>query len=332
MFKNIIIFGAGASYGSDTNYIREKGLLPPLGKDLFLELVEDPALKNWYNLPESQRSYFQNKNFEEGMERLLNDEETNPRQLGRDQDLSIYFSKFLSRESNLYYKLAKKIATRSKKLNWDGGIITLNYDRLMEAALIKHGIFPDIKGVTYYDIPIKTHLIKDRVEICYPHGACHLFFYTDAFKGKDFVAFGPEARFLGKEGVNQFFVPEHVKMACEKEDGLAIPIICRYEPTKHPSVNNYFTDLQKKRCEELILEAKKIVIIGVHYNYENDHHVWEPLAKTTAKVTYFEPYEEQIEKIKEWAGKINKPATHLEIIPKAFKNGFDSLLELIDLR
>lgn len=323
--------GAGASYGSDTNHVREKGLLPPLGKDLFSELIKDPSLKHWYNITESKRVYFKNGNFEEGMERFLNSEETNPGQLGRDQELAIYFSKFLTKESNLYYKIAKKIAIRGNRSCWDGAVINLNYDRLLEDALIKNGIFPDIKGVTYHDVPVKKHLIKTRTEICYPHGACHLFFYTKIFKGKDFVAFGPEARFLCNEGVNQFFVPKNVKTACEQEEGLAIPTICRYEPTKHPSVNNYFTDLQKRRCEELILGAKNIIIVGVQCNYKNDIHIWDPLVKTSAKITYFEPDKEQIEKIKGWTDKINQPSPHLEIIQKAFKDGFDILLELTAL-
>jgi hypothetical protein len=34
--KHLLLFGAGASYGSDAKWLVDKGELPPLGKDLFL--------------------------------------------------------------------------------------------------------------------------------------------------------------------------------------------------------------------------------------------------------------------------------------------------------
>lgn len=59
MIKNVILFGAGASYGSDNSGI------PPLGNNLFSELARfNPH--GWGALPSEFRKVF-NNDFEQGM-------------------------------------------------------------------------------------------------------------------------------------------------------------------------------------------------------------------------------------------------------------------------
>ena len=98
MSKKLIVFGAGASFGS------EKNNMPPLGNFLFNKLTT-AFPDSWGLIDPKIATVFQN-NFEEGMEKLAN---KCYNALTKIQiDMAKFFVKFEPTNENLYVKLAKK--------------------------------------------------------------------------------------------------------------------------------------------------------------------------------------------------------------------------------
>ena len=77
--------------------------------------------------------------------------------------MALYFFNFHPNQiSNLYVKLAKRIAEK----NWNGAFATLNYELMLERSLLYAGL-----KINIIDEPAAS----DQLELCYPHGCCHLF-------------------------------------------------------------------------------------------------------------------------------------------------------------
>src|SRR5215475_5708405 len=117
MMTSVIVFGAGASKGSDTSGI------PPLGKELFYALRKyNPT--GWGKLPQSLSELFEN-DFEKGMLRLS---EENPHWMPvLQRAMASYFFGFSPSYTSLYRKLARRL----KLAKWNGAFATLNYERLL---------------------------------------------------------------------------------------------------------------------------------------------------------------------------------------------------------
>ena len=166
---NLIIFGAGASYGSDINNT------PPLGSNLFSALCDFNPL-GWGALSRDLANIF-NNDFEAGIVKLFRQ---NPHSLPvLQRAMAAYFFNFLPHQNNLYIKLSQKI----KNTNWDGVLVTLNYERLLELSLINQGLRPIVN---------RTRVSSEEIEICFPHGCCHLF--CDSARGMSgAVSFNPFA-------------------------------------------------------------------------------------------------------------------------------------------
>src|SRR5437867_895964 len=152
---DLFLFGAGASFGSDTSGT------PPLGLRLFDELRKfNPD--GWGRVAGDLAAAFRN-DFEEGMKQV------DPAALAPLQRaMAAYFFAFQPRLSNLYVRLAERIAAR----DWGGSVCSLNYDRLLEIALGARNLRPVIGQTTD---PGRT------LELCLPHGCCHIF--CDAVRG-----------------------------------------------------------------------------------------------------------------------------------------------------
>ncbi len=144
--EHIFLFGAGASYGSDSEHLLRKGKLPPLGYHLFEALRQDPApLELWRKVPAEVEEIFVRETFERGMEELDQLEAEKARGIGRDIELATFFGKFRARPSNLYCRLAFRVAEKMASGNWTGAFITLNYERLLEESLLIAAAFPSRK-------------------------------------------------------------------------------------------------------------------------------------------------------------------------------------------
>jgi hypothetical protein len=325
--KHVFLFGAGASFGSDGKHLFETGQLPPLGRDLFAKLSADSNLNAWNQLPDEIKNLFEFKTFEEAMDYLDSTDGWAKGSFQRDLDLFRYFSRFSPQPSNMYWKLACIIAQRLKDHSWSGAIVTLNYDRLLEESLMRNRVFTVVKGVTFYDDNIPQLNDDQLFEVCYPHGACQFFLGQNWFKGDgDFIIFGPEARAEQKAGVNHILKKQNIPVAC---DQMQIPMICRYQSSKRPSVKNYFIDVQQGRTEELFEAAESITIVGVYCSYKTDHHIWDALSRAKAKIYYLEPSIESQDLFRQWA-KIGKKVEgdHFVITNKRFKDGFEYIRDV----
>jgi hypothetical protein len=324
---HLFFFGAGASYGSDGQ--AEKGELPPLGKDLFQALHTDSTLESWNKLPDAVVQSFNSSTFEEAMDFLDESKDWAKKSFKRDLDLSRFFSKFHPQQSNLYWKLAQSISRRLKGTDWTGAIITINYDRLIEESFMLNSVFTVVNGVTFFDDAIPHLNDNQLIEVCYPHGACQFFLGQNWFTGSGNIVFGKEAKMLQKGGVNHILKYQNIPKACELKQ---IPMICRYQSSKRPSVNNYFIDVQQARCTELIISSEKITIVGVLCSHKTDRHIWEALEKTLAFLTYVEPGKESQESFHKWAKANNKKEDiNFQIIPKTFKDAFPDIRKINEL-
>lgn len=174
--EHVFLFGAGASFGSDGSHLYKQGLLPPLGNNLYQHLRDAAELKYWKAVPPEVLEMFLTRPFEEAMSALDECEGGATKSLWRDIELSLFFSRYRPQPSNLYWKLAAKIARRLKAKGWSGAVITLNYERLIEESFMRNMVFTTVKGVTFYDGDLPPLQDNQLFEICYPHGACQFFF------------------------------------------------------------------------------------------------------------------------------------------------------------
>lgn len=148
MAKYLIIFGAGASFGSDTSNT------PPLGSDLFRALQQfNPD--GWGKIDGELANSF--KSDFEGAMTSVNSHALPPLQ----RAMAAYFFRFQPTQNNLYYKLSRLIAGK----DWNGALVTLNYERLLETSLLAVKINPFDRN---------AHEMK-FIELCLPHGGCNLF-------------------------------------------------------------------------------------------------------------------------------------------------------------
>lgn len=325
MAKNLIIFGAGASYGSgDTRFgwnadCAQK--LPPLGAKLFTELQNfDPT--GWGGLPSELSKKFID-DFEAGMKNLSTSSPYNMAPLQRA--MASYFFQFRATTDNLYYKLAQRI----KAGNWQGAIVTLNYERLLELSL---GNLAIKMGCNNPNTPY-------QVELCFPHGCCHLFCESIQgidkfwkFKGAGGIALKPGGFFGWNKagqpivsGINvstygkteAIFDPkEHAERI--KNDS-APPVMSYFEPLKRTTSGADFIQAQRSRFKDLVNEADNIVIVGIKVR-EHDEHIWGPLKATNARLIYCSGSDG--EQFKAWKQKYrsgkDKDITLLEYFDKAF--------------
>lgn len=260
MAKYLIIFGAGASFGSDTSN------KPPLGGDLFLELQRFDS-DSWGKISGELVTEFKS-DFEKAMSSLfvLDAYQIIPLQ----GTMASYFFQFQPTPNSLYHELAQLIA----KQTWDGALVTFNYERLLEIALNKTRIwpFPNIK-------PDRDDYRKS-IELCVPHGICNIF--CSAISGGKNMLW--DASSVTTRG--------HVELVTEqtefdrriKEHALP-PVMSYFEPSKRTTSGGNFIEEQRKKFSDLVNRADKIAIIGLRVR-EHDKHIWMPLSNTNAKLIY----------------------------------------------
>lgn len=322
----IFFFGAGASFGSDGSHMHERGLLPPLGNNLYPQLRDAAELKYWKEVPPEIGEMFLTRPFEEAMSALDKCEGGATKSLRRDIEISLFFSRYRPESSNLYWKLAGKIARRLKTAGWSGAAITINYERLLEESLMRNLVFTTVKGVTFYDDELPPLNANQLFEVCYPHGACQFFISQKWFGGDGDIVFGDTASISNHVGANHLLKVANIPIACERRQ---IPLICRYHPNKRASINNYFITTQKERANELIANAKIVTIVGAQCFYQTDAHLWEPLAKTRARIVYIEPALSGQQQFRAWAlGCGKREGDEFVIIPNTFKDAFDAILKI----
>ncbi len=256
--SSVILFGAGASYGA------ERFGMPPLGKALFESLRQfDP--NGWGQIQEPLASKFCS-DFERGMVALSS---SNPFLLPvLQRSMAAFFFRFIPTAENLYIKLAKRIQAS----NWRGSLATLNYERLLEISFIHVGLQPVLNAVASNN---------GDIELCMPHGCCHLFCESvkaDAlgvsFSGMNVSTNGPVVS-----------INNHTQFLHRIQTDAFPPVMSYFEPTKRTTSGANLIDDQRKRWRQLSASATTIAIVGVHPRM-HDSHIWEPLSSTSAQLIY----------------------------------------------
>lgn len=294
---NLIIFGAGASYGSDTLNV------PPLGNNLFDSLSKFSPT-TWGALPIEYEVALK-ADFEQGIKKISTERSVILAPLQRA--MALYFFGFNVRKENLYNRLSERI----KKTGWnlEGKLVTLNYERMLPIALNCNDLQPVL-------LPSENHLQNNQIELCLPHGICNLF--VGGVSATQGVSFTTGVMFDGS--------PECVDNAYQYnqriQKDVIPPIMSYFDPQKSNCSGGNFIGNMRKRYQELVSKAEKIAIIGIKVR-SFDTHIWEPLSKTNAELIYCSGKQGAIE-FMEWAkkarsGKVDKP------IESYFAESFDEI-------
>ena len=257
--SNLILFGAGASFGSD-----ESQHVPPLGTDLFDALVGfSPA--TWGKVSQTEAADFR-CDFEEGMKEYAESHSSDGTVDKLQLAMAGYFFTFLPTQSSLYLCLARRIQAS----NWNGALTSLNYERLLELSMHQVGL--DV-------VPGKAN--SNAIELCLPHGCCHLFINL---KVQGQIVLG--SMNLKVDSDNP---PKVIHDPVEFQQRICTdqlpPVMCYFEPGKDARCGLSFINGQRERFRALVGSASVVALVGVKVR-PHDRHLWDPLAQTPARLVY----------------------------------------------
>lgn len=290
----LILFGAGASYGSGG--IKNP---PPLGKNLFDELSKKFP-NTWGSINQDLANSFR-ENFEMGMELLYNNEKQLASFL---KDMAIYFCGFKIDilYENLYWQLIRRY-TRALE---SGSLVlsTLNYDPLIELSALNSG-----RTIRYWGE-------NKGIEILKLHGSCN-FIKTGIRGSGNFI--------INKSVING---PIESKAPAEVEkrmnDSPLPPAMSLYTRSKEIIIAPEQIKKILREYKKHVMSAKLIVIVGVRPN-PDDHHIWDPLIKTPAKLLLIG----NEDGCKEWLSAYRQKRED-KWISNRFKTGFDEMCWKLD--
>lgn len=255
-----LLFGAGASYGSGDVTPRP----PPLAADLLVPLKRlFPTI--WGALAPEHEAALAN-DFEAGM-KMLGEQQSHylpPLQ----RALASFFFDFVPGRDNLYRKLARRI----KGSDWPGILISLNYERLLELSLLLEGIAP------FCGSPPDA---KSSVELCLPHGCCHLFCEAARGSAANMSFSGPSVTTRGPV----ICIPDRREYCHRIKTDAFPPVMSYFDASKGTTSGANFIEDQRARYTQVVQSASTIVIVGVRAR-PHDRHLWEALAATDAELVY----------------------------------------------
>lgn len=295
----VLLLGAGASHGSDTLDV------PPLGNELFDALCRfNPD--GWGAITGELAQHFRT-DFENAMQ-SVSQQSLAPLQ----RAMAAYFFAFYPNQSNLYVALANRIAARK----WAGAICTLNYERLLELSLMHADVQPFI---------VSPPAVRHAIELCLPHGCCHLF--CDSARGQSgaVVFSGYDVRTDGTMSV----VADPHRHGARITQGAFPPVMSYFEPQKRTTAEHSFIEGQRNRWSALASSAKTIVVIGVQVR-PHDDHIWNPIAASPARVVYCSG-PSAADGYADWA-KTHRVTQNDRVLKGYFKEEFDPLCCELGLR
>lgn len=157
--------------------------------------------------------------------------------------------------------------------HWSGALCSLNYERLLEKSLLHAGLKPFVGPLPDDD--------EAAIELCLPHGCCHLFCdgpmanpQVVSFNGR--IAY-PDSQVVVIADPQQHYARIH---------GNAFPPVMSYfEPAKTSPAGRTFIAGQRARWQELSAHADTLVIVGVRVR-PHDAHIWQPVAACPGQVIY----------------------------------------------
>ena len=300
----ILLFGAGASYGSLGMVKR-----PPLSACLFDELYNEYPM-TWRTISGDLVSIFK-KDFEEGMGRLYQEGEAKHEYNVAKilKDMAIYFSKFKidNTDINLYSRLISKY----EKYIRQGRIIlsTLNYECLIEDALLNLGL--DIKDIDYFNSSNGIKLLK-------LHGSCN--FIPRNFLGND----DNMTLYIDSATINTRIEPVRPGNVQGELSTMPIfPAMSLFTREKKNVINPSQIERIVILFQEYVKASKTILSIGVRPN-PVDVHIWDHISKSPAELFLIADEDECMNWISKYR---NKNGRHID---NEFASSFDRICEIID--
>ena len=244
--SNVILFGAGASLGSGEVVPKP----PPLGSDLFRVLRRlFPGV--WSRLSAEHIAELE-RDFEAGMQRVGRENSHALPPLQRA--MASFFFDFVPGNDNLYRRLSNRI----KGKGWDGTLVTLNYERILEISLAMEGV------QLFIGNPPNN---QPSVELCLPHGCCHIF--CESVRGvAESVSFSGEG--VTTRGPVKVVVDRSEFLQRIRGDAFP-PVMSYFDPFKFTTSGANFIEAQRNRYNDIVRGAKNIAIVGVRVRPHDTH-------------------------------------------------------------
>ncbi len=262
--RRVILFGAGASYGSGAVVPQP----PPLGGTLYGVLASEFP-QSWGSLPAVIQRKFE-KTFEVGMGALLaTGSQAVPPLM---QEFAKLFSRYQLGSPNAYVSLLESL-DRAGKLTGTA-FATLNYECLLEWALMTRGrrgecgdVLPGPQGSYIWKL----------------HGSCNFILRSDQLyvaPATTGLVFGPQPNFDADiEVIDPRSVADRLR-----NTGL-YPAMAYYAQGKQVQMSQRSIRMIQDIYARAVPNATSIGVIGVRPNVA-DEHVWGPLAATPARVLF----------------------------------------------
>lgn len=269
MTERIVLFGAGASFGA--GHVLPKA--PPLGKDLYAELVRCFP-QSWGNLPTEVRELFKT-DFEQGMQVLWDKYSQNIALLMRH--MTLYLAQFRPDGSrkDLYSSFLGALGNR---LASSVLLSTLNYECVLELSASGVGMKVDYG---------EDNATSGAIRIWKLHGSCN--FLSAGIQANRGVSF---TRGLTFEGGLRFVNPNEAIQYCLSNTGL-YPAMALYMKAKPIQIGQFVIHGLQRRWGEHVRQAERVLVVGVR-PYPEDMHIWGPLAECPGELGYIGPEDQFI--------------------------------------
>lgn len=255
----VVLFGAGASYGSE----KVSPYPPPLSKDLYHELGEY-CPEVWGAIPDRYKQKFEG-DFEAAMGELWESGSFDGPALMRC--MAHYFTQFSPNSENIYNRFLKNL-DRGSNVN-DIVFSSLNYECVFELAARQ-------------SVCSKINYFGDRSEdgltVWKIHGSCN--FLSGSIRGSaDSVSYSGDA--VTWRGELQIAGCRQARKHIAKNAFFpAMALFASGKPVySHP---DQIESIQSK-WSEAVLEADMVAVVGAAVNPADDH-IWDPLAETSAQL------------------------------------------------
>ncbi|WP_293797016.1 hypothetical protein [uncultured Pantoea sp.] len=256
--SNLVLLGAGASYGSGDVYPYP----PPLGNKLFERLEE--LGKSASRVPDAIKSKFK-VNFEQGMLEYF--EWAHRYTMDFQRELAAYLAQFSPGNKNNYQSLIRVFDNRQTVF------CSLNYDLLFELSAQK------LKFGTHYSNKPKPQ----HVRLLKIHGSSNFWPHLPSVQFKNVKSWGSsEAEFVAP--IKPLTQQQTLSKAMT-EDSMA-PAIAMYAEGKKVRVSPGYIEEQQRMWRESLDHSSKLFIIGVKV-HEADAHIWDLIAKSKSYIYYF---------------------------------------------
>lgn len=257
----LILFGAGASYGSESVIPRP----PPLGSQLFA-LLRSTFPRTWGGISTELASQF-TASFEVGMGAVLSSGSHDVPVLM--QQIAMFFAQFRPGPGNAYCELIERLDRAGKSRDLE--FASLNYECLLELC-----IFSMARSVEYFS---RMQRSAARAVIVWKvHGSCNFLPGPEIVATRG-VSFGAGVLFnTSVRAVD----PKEVATYCTGDTSL-YPAMAHYAPGKAVQIAQPVIQQIQASYAQSVESAESIAIVGVRPNMD-DQHVWQPLSKARGHV------------------------------------------------